>query len=202
MTTTPIFVFLDIETTGLEADDKILEVAWLITDGQFNKISPLRTFIVEHGYQWGEVWNKLSNAPQIVRDMHHGSGLVNDMKSKVAYELDDIADDLADDIHRVIDPGKNSLTDVHFAGLSVEFDREHLFRQTWLDQQKDQDRNDIGWRFHHRLLNLSAIKMMFESAGMAYPTPDNGKPHRAAYDVLESLEQAQIFRHLIAGSAK
>lgn len=202
MTTTPIFVFLDIETTGLEADDKILEVAWLITDGHLNEISPIRTVIVEHGDQWGEVWNKLSNAPQIVRDMHHGSGLVNDMKAKAAYRLDDIADTIADDIHSVIDPGKDSLIDVHFAGLSVEFDRDHLFRQTWLDQQKDQDRNNIGWRFHHRLLNLSSIKMMFESAGVDYSTPGNGKPHRAAYDVLESLAQARIFQRIIAGSAK
>lgn len=190
---TELLLFPDIETTGLEDDDYVLEIAWAITDAKFTQLMPTRTFIVEHQDNWNDVWARL-RGNEIVSKMHHESGLVADLKARPAYEWEDIMHALATDLADVVGQHYGDYAvPVTPAGMSVEFDMARIFSSK-LIHQKDTDELSLGWFFHHSLFNLSSLRIERELAGLETLTVTNSKPHRAAYDVLEGIERAK--RHV------
>lgn len=193
---TRLLLFPDIETTGLNDDSAVLEVAWGITDESLNLLLPPRSFIVEHEDRWDIVWSQLKDN-DFVRNMHHESGLVADLKAKKAYPMQDIMDALNVDLTTAAKglSDRELFSDglsvpVTFAGMSVEFDRQRIF-ETFLGAQKDNDGLDLGWFFHHSLFNLSSLRIERELAGLEPLTVTNSRPHRAAYDVIEGIERAK-----------
>lgn len=192
---TRLLLFPDIETTGLNDDSAVLEIAWGITDEQFNLLMPIRWFIVEHEDRWDIVWSQLRENT-FVRNMHYESGLLTDLKAKAAYPMDEIATALSHDLTYAVRQRSSYLdlgdggVPVTLAGMSVEFDRQRLF-ETSLGEQKDKDRLDLGWFFHHSLFNLSSLRIERELAGLEPLTVSNSRPHRAAYDVAEGIERAK-----------
>ena len=192
---------LDIETTGIDPDeDLILEISWVITDEDFNTITPLRTAIVRHnlaGLQ--DVW-LLLRENDVVRNMHQQSGLLLAFNTETPVSMEALAMMFCDDVKRAsIVSGKffdDEVPQVHLTGNSIAFDREFLKRNhTWANFF---DSDVLGIEIHHRLLDLSSVKMMLDSAGVAWKKAENPGPHRAANDVLEVVEQGQIFHTLLA----
>lgn len=187
------YAFLDIETTGLDPlDDSILEVAWAITDEHINRIGTSRTFIVEHGSMWGDVWASLRSAPQIVRDMHKNSGLEYDLKSRPAYPLTDIFEAFVDDVQaslpaRLI-PDPDDKIDVALAGFSIHFDADFLKRSPF---EVLFTTAALGFQLSHRHYDLSAFKRGYKNVGMKVPDIYNPHPHRASADVSEAIEFAR-----------
>lgn len=173
-----IFLFLDLETTGLDQSrDSIIEAAWAFTDEKFNIIGEPRTFLVEPK-SWDALFDAL-RARAVVRDMHKASGLFEELTNDETVGVHQVAEALHDEIRLL--PEHSSL---HLAGFSVHFDRSFL------------ERNGFGFclsLIHHRHLDLSAVKMLLEAVGAGYSTPINGNPHRALADVVESIEQARLF---------
>lgn len=188
-----IYCFPDIETTGLDPkEDFILEVAWAITDEHFNFISDPQSYIVEPT-DWYTVFNRLSGAPKVVRDMHEESGLMAAIKSPEStfLPLYRIYDRMVLDITRARRFGGEQ---THLAGMSVGFDREFLAAHGFDDLF-------TGGRplFHHRILDISSLKLMFGSAGVGYKRASNIGPHRALNDVIEGIDQARIFMDYVRG---
>ena len=194
-----LFAFLDIETTGLSPDDDhILEIAWLITDSKLETLTPLRSHISEHSQgEWQDIWSQLQyNEP--VRHMHQESGLLNAIRSQAAWPLSASALLFRDDIKNALRQlGDHDGTEhsVHLAGLSISFDRDFLKKDpTWA---LFFDNDVLGVSLHHRLLDLSSIKMFLTARGVPWDKAVNGSPHRAASDVLETLAQARSFWELL-----
>lgn len=195
-----LFAFLDIETTGLSPDDDhILEIAWLLTDSKLETLTPLRSHISEHSQgEWQDIWSQLqSNEP--VRHMHQESGLLNAIRSHKAWPLSASALQFRDDIEKAqrqlgdYDGTKHS---VHLAGLSISFDRDFLKKDpTWA---LFFDNDVLGVSLHHRLLDLSSLKMFLTARGVPWDKATNTGAHRAANDVRETLAQARIFWELFA----
>lgn len=199
-----LFAFLDIETTGLSPDDDhILEIAWLITDSKLETLTPLRSEISEHSQvEWQGIWSQLqSNEP--VRHMHQESGLLNAIRSHKAWPLSSSALLFRDDIEnaqRQLGDYEGTEHSVHLAGLSISFDRDFLKKDpTW---GLFFDNDVLGVSLHHRLLDLSSLKMFLTARGVPWDKAKNSSPHRASSDVLETLAQARIFWELLAPLAE
>lgn len=194
-----LFAFLDIETTGLSPDDDhILEIAWLITDSKLETLTPLRSHISEHSQgEWQDIWSQLqSNEP--VRHMHQESGLLNAIRSQSAWPLSASALQFRDDIESArwqLGDHEGTEHSVHLAGLSISFDRDFLKKDPAWALFFDNDA--LGVSLHHRLLDLSSIKMFLTARGVPWDKALNSSPHRAANDVRETLDQARIFWELL-----
>ena len=174
------YLALDIETTGLDPQkDQILEVAWKALDPSLS---------VMEGFDFSAVvglttagWDRLSSAPEVVRNMHSTSGLLGDVLAAkkdlahVGYHLGQTLFRLHKDFDRV-----------HLLGMSIHFDAEFL------------KANGFGSCFddssgiHHRMYDLSSVKLALAQSGIEYPQAAKGN-HRAAADVDEAIEQARMF---------
>lgn len=194
-----LFAALDIETTGLDQEnDVVLEVAWAITDTEFNQLTPIRTHIVSHEiHGWQEAW-RLLQANDYVRDMHQRSGLAADLTTKRSWSMESMVLQFRDDVNvagLAADTGNRlSEEDVHLTGLSIGFDREFLKRDKSWGLLFDNDA--LGMTIHHRLLDLSSVKLMLDSAGVPWEKAPNLGAHRAANDVQEVIDQGKIFRSI------
>lgn len=181
--TKKLFVPLDIETTGLDPhSDMILEIAWVVTDDKLTPVTEPRSFIVEHGEDWQQAFS-LIRSNEFVRRMHEDSGLADALMSTSAYGLEEISEVLNLDI-RSAGGGDHS---AHLLGFSVDFDRQFLKGEpatSWLFHE------DHG-AFHHRVYDLSSVKLAYEISGLTAPEIENTGKHRAGYDMLEALEFAQ-----------
>lgn len=191
-----LLAVLDIETTGLSPDDdKMLEIAWAITDTDFNILSNVRTHLIEHAPEdWAEVWSQL-RTNDFVRNMHQESGLLNDLRAKVTWPMSAIALQFRDDVEKASDGLDPEMLPLHLCGLSIGFDREFLKRDdTW---SLFFDNDVFGFGIHHRLLDLSSVKLMLDSAGVPWERAENQGAHRAVNDVMEVVQQGRIFRRTL-----
>lgn len=186
------FLFLDSETTGLDPHtDHVLEIAWILTDSEFSILDEYRA-IINHAPFWDAVRNTYSAAPTVVREMHRKSGLwalaegCHDEPGRAGTRFHTYPQ-VYDELKRTLQyTGKPA----HLAGFSVHFDADFLKKTMSFGDLFDEK------LLHHRYLDLSAIKMMLDSAEISWEKAGNYLPHRALTDAQESLDQADIFREM------
>lgn len=191
------YCFLDLETTGLDPDeDKILEIAWVFTDKHFNIVAPAKSFLVEQS-NWDQTWGTMNRADKFVQEMHAKSGLAaalaNDEIEKTS--LDDIYLYLESDLQRLSLDGL-----VHLSGRSVHFDKSFLLSEHF-DVLFD---DSLPASFHHRMLDLTSVKLMLESSGVdpkQWEPEAIGTPHRALDDVMNDITYARNLRNYIEAVA-
>jgi oligoribonuclease len=180
------FLFLDTETTGLDPQgDALLEVAWFITNDDFEVISTPQTFAVN--VEEGNTIASLSAMNDYVRQMHTATGLLEDIDDGAT--LDYIFAALVGDIEEYVGIDDS----LHIAGLSIHFDVDFLKAN---DFNLFSDVYPNKALIHHRHLDLSSVKLLFgtvEGLTEHIGSPEPGG-HRALADCFEALAYARLVR--------
>ena len=181
-----IYVFLDIETTGLDPKrDSILEIGWVMTNDRFetlNTFSAAAVYSPMYEAQMGDY----------VKKMHEDSGLLADIRNNgYTSPLEPYA---AREFERNISRHVNPDTNIFLAGFSVHFDKAFLsLESNWAGFFESKEDEPGLVHFNHRLLDLSAINLLAcRVAGIPESRykGENDNPHRALNDCFEARDFA------------
>jgi len=197
---TDFYVFLDLETTGLDPlKDQIMEVAWRVTDDKFRHVGPWGRMLAQPR-SWSDFYHQL-NANTIARKMHEESGLLKEFyDAGDKFELIPILEVMSYLESNLSSFAANHRYDhgdaaaLHLAGLSVHFDKAMLQvngPSWWFGQDHES-------LFHHRMLDLSSVKMMLDCSEVPWKNVPSDTQHRAMNDVDYTIRQAKEFRAQLA----
>lgn len=174
------FLWLDLETTGLDDDCSVLEVAAILTDSDLNQISePISMVVHTDGY-------RLAAMPEPVWTMHQSSGLVNESLESQLTVLD-----AEDALLRLIDTFYVADHQPSLAGSSIHFDRRFIRRLM----------PRLDARLHYRMVDVSTVRDLFKRwmpdwAFIETFGPKVEPAHRALADVRASIELLRTCRRL------
>jgi len=168
-------VWIDCEMTGLDLTaDALVEVAALVTDYELNVLGDGVDVVVKPPD------GALDFMPDVVREMHTSSGLLDALPSGTSLE---------EAQQRVLTYVREHVPEAGrapLAGNTVGTDRVFLAR----------DMPELeGW-LHYRMVDVSSIK---ELARRWYPrayfaAPKKAGGHRALADIRESIEELRYYR--------
>lgn len=163
------FYWVDLEMTGLnEKKDKILEVAVVITDYDFNTVATFENTI----FQPPEVLNSMNKWSK----KHHAeSGLTDRVPNGIPLEQAEL------EMLRLANTYFGTKEDVVLAGNSVGNDKRFIEEYMPL----------FSKRLHYRVIDVSSFKEIFrEKYGVQYKKKNK---HRALDDIYESIEELKTY---------
>ena len=168
-------VWIDCEMTGLDLQrDALIEVAVLVTDSELNVLGDGVDVVIACPDE------ALATMPDVVREMHTASGLLDELPNGVSMEQAQRM--VLDHVRELVpDPRRAPL-----AGNTVGTDRGFLAR----------DMPGLEQHLHYRIIDVSSVK---ELARRWYPRAyfnaqrKNGG-HRALADIRESIEELRYYR--------
>lgn len=172
-------VWIDLETTGLTPEDnRILEVASIITDLHLNEIARMEMVV---GYSPRIVADLREKADPFVRKMHADNGLW-DASAKSPHPIGQVEANLGDFVKQ---HGGAVAACNHLAGNSIRLDANFLER--WMPS--------ILPLMHYRILDVSCFKV----AALMYrpelvPEKGNGSMHRAMTDIEWSIKEFRTYK--------
>jgi oligoribonuclease len=173
-------IWIDMEMTGLDPDnDRIIEVAAVITDGQLNTIAESPVMVV---FQSNEILDGMDKWNQ---STHGKSGLIEKVKASRLSEAEAETQMLAFLQHHV--PSRTS----PMCGNSICQDRRFMAR--WMPQ--------LEAYFHYRNLDVSTFKELVKrwKPEIATGLKKEGK-HEALADIYDSINELKYYReYFIAG---
>jgi len=166
-------LWVDLEMTGLDPqNDRIVELAAIITDWNFNELDVLETGVrqdeevIRHRFaanQWA------SARPQETLEL-----VQNSLDGRPEKEVEDEVLLMLD---KHFEPGEPVL----LAGNSIHCDRGFI-KQWWPQVEK---------RLHYRMLDVSAWKVVMQGKyGMEFP---KAEAHRALGDIRESIAELRSY---------
>lgn len=176
MSDAPLYLILDLETTGLDPqEDMILEVAYAVTD-DLTKADEAYVF---SQLAWVDVAAAAQQATPFVRGMHTTNGLWADLENGDIEKF--ILDDIADHILRVIQGvGQSFERPVHLVGNSIgSLDLPFIKAKMPL----------LAQRLHYRVLDLTSVNLLIQGIGGPDTKVVAESTHRAADDVRMTIEQ-------------
>lgn len=161
-------LWLDLEMTGLHpVTDRILEVAAIVTDFDFNELDVYESVI----YQPPEVLQTMNDW---ARQTHAASGLTD--RAQAGPNEQHVVAELADFIKRNF-RGEPAI----LAGNSIHQDRRFI-RQWW---------PDIEQLLHYRMLDVSSFKIiMLNKYGIEFTKKET---HTALSDIQESIAELKLY---------
>ena len=171
-----IFVWLDLEMTGLIPEqDRILEIATVLTDTQLNVIEQGPSLVV---HQPDAVLEVMSD---VVTQMHKQSGLYEAVQQST-YALTDAQQYTCNFLEKYND----DQTIFQLAGNSVYQDRAFI----------RQHMPQLHTMLHYRLIDVSTVKSLVR---YWYPKSAENRikkeeVHRALDDAYESIEELRHYR--------
>jgi oligoribonuclease len=172
-------VWIDCEMTGLDVRrDALIEVAVVITDSELTVLDDGVDLVLTASPE------SLATMPDVVREMHTTSGLLDDVAASTLTARD-AEQQLLDYVRRwVPDAGKAPL-----CGNSVATDRMFLAR----------DMPTLESHLHYRMIDVSSVK---ELARRWYPrtyfnSPPKAGGHRALADIKESIDELRYYRSTV-----
>lgn len=173
--TTKQQVWIDIETTGVDVyEDRILQVACIITDDQFNIIKE-KEWVVQ---QDPELMKMVSD--DYVIQMHSKTELWCKLETGTPQEQVDA------ELFKMIRFAQPEYK-VSIGGNSVHFDRAFLsyhFEQT-------------GEILSHRVLDISAVLKFMKTIGKKVELPEHEVSHDALDDIRWTITQAQTIKEYL-----
>lgn len=185
MSGAPRFLFLDVETTGLNDYAEVTEVACVVTDDKLNELSHFASAIKPKlpFHQWD---------PWCVKTFVK-NGLMEDLAEAPTPES--VASRLLAWLHQTIpNPAKR---EVEFAGSSVHFDIPHF--DGLLEKAYQYDASKL---FSHRYFDISALrtaaKLVPEGRVQYAERSAEDAPHRALLDLRIDIEDAKRFLAALA----
>ena len=171
-------VWIDCEMTGLDlASDALVEVACIVTDGELTALGDGTDVVIKPPAE------ALTSMPDVVREMHTASGLLNELPDGVT--LAEAQDQVLSYIRQhVPEPRK-----VPLCGNSIATDRSFIAR----------DMPELDNFLHYRMVDVSSIK---ELARRWYPrvyfaSPEKHGGHRALADIRESIRELRYYREAL-----
>lgn len=170
-------LWIDLEMTGLDPKkDRILEVAAIATDWNFNEVARMTSVVKVPGSiikkrMVGEFWEK---------NKESFDSLVSQNKTgKKSLEVEKELLEFVD---------KNFKKEVILAGNSIHQDRRFI-RNEW---------KELDSRLHYRMFDVSAWKVYFENAmKIKFQKRD---AHRALDDIEGSIEEIKTYLKCVKGS--
>ncbi len=171
-------VWIDCEMTGLDIErDALVEIACLVTDAELNLFDEGVDVIIKPPAE------ALVSMPEVVREMHTASGLLDELPSGVTLaEAQDIV--LGYVRGHVGEPKK-----VPLCGNSIATDRWFIAR----------DMPELDAYLHYRMVDVSSIKELarrwYPRAYFASPLKHGG--HRALTDIRESVQELRYYREAV-----
>ena len=176
-----MYLWIDLETTGLDPDnDRIIEVGWFLSEHHEQVTEEQSVLITPDKIAW-----ELMQQDLFVQTMHTENDLLKDMESFGTI----LVEDAEDQILELLD--KHELGKPILAGSSVHFDRS--FIRNWMPR--------LDRRLSHRHMDVSAIRMFFDSVGY-HSVGEKTRPtmHRALEDTQDSYNlytrYAQLMQEL------
>lgn len=169
-------MWIDCEMTGLDlGKDALIEIAVLVTDSELNILDD-GVDVVIHAEE-----SVLDGMPDVVREMHAGSGLTEAVR---ASEVS-----LAEAEKQVLDYVRRHIPDAGTAplcGNSIATDRGFIAR----------DMPALDAHLHYRMIDVSSIKELCRRwyPRIYYAQPDKGLAHRALADIRESIRELIYYR--------
>ncbi len=164
--------------TGLDLErDALIEVAVLVTDSELEIMGEGVDIVIACPPE------PLETMPDVVREMHTSSGLLDELAAGVS--MDEAQQAVMDYVREhVPDAGKAPL-----AGNTVGTDRGFLAR----------DMPELEQYLHYRIIDVSSIK---ELARRWYPrayfnAPKKQGGHRALADIRESIQELKYYRSAV-----
>ena len=173
-------MWIDCEMTGLDLEnDRLIEVAVLITDGELNLVDDEGIDLVISAPD-----DVLDTMVPVVAKMHADSGLTDAVRASTLSLADAEQQVLSYIRSHVPERGKAPL-----CGNSIATDRGFLAR----------DMKELDDWLHYRMVDVSSVK---ELARRWYPrayyaSPEKKGGHRALADILESVEELRYYREAI-----
>ncbi|MCB1937199.1 MAG: oligoribonuclease [Nitrosomonas sp.] len=175
-------IWIDMEMTGLDPDnDRIIEVAAVITDSQLNTIAESPVLVV---FQPDAVLDGMDKWNQ---STHGKSGLIDKVKASSLSEADAELKMMAF-LQQHIPSGTSPM-----CGNSICQDRRFMAR--WMPQ--------LEAYFHYRNLDVSTLKELVKrwKPGIASGLKKDGK-HEALADIYDSINELKYYReHFIVCSS-
>lgn len=174
-------IWLDLEMTGLcPEQDRILEVATIVTDSDLNTIAMGPDLIVHQSEE------RLAGMDEWNRTHHGDSGLA---KASLESSIDEAQAEqetlnfLAEHVAEGVSP---------MCGNSICQDRRFLAR--WMP--------DLERYFHYRNLDVSTVKELVNRWLPAARPKSKGSAHRALSDIQDSIRELEHYRaHAFRGGS-
>lgn len=166
-------LWCDLEMTGLEAGvDKILEVACIATDWDFNEIATFESAVkvdpkIIDQRMVGDFWNKFSKVKRALEKQNQ----------KAEFTTAVVEQNLS----RFVEANFDTSQPIYLAGNSVWKDHEFI-RAEWPTLDK---------LLHYRMLDVSAWKVVLANKlHIEFQKPDR---HRALDDIRGSIEEMREY---------
>ena len=171
-------VWIDCEMTGLDlARDALIEIACIVTDGQLAAVDEGIDLVIKPPAE------ALDNMPDVVRDMHTSSGLLDELAAGITLE------EAQGQVLAYVRGHVTESRKVPLCGNSIATDRLFIAR----------DMPELDNFLHYRMVDVSSIK---ELARRWYPrayfaSPEKHGGHRALADIRESIRELQYYREAV-----
>lgn len=169
---TPYFLWVDLETTGLDTEKcQVLEAAWILTTPD------LRVLGVRHHVMRDYVGG---SAPLAVRTMHSRSGLM-----KAREKGDVFVDGVPASVLDLIGHGPARRERIALAGAGIGPFDVPIIRRLW---------PEIAKRVEYYPWDVSPARRAAEWFGDPYPDTQVGTKHRALPDAAAALRLGRLIR--------